>query len=866
VRSEWSPEELVESWTLLGDDLKRVGNKSGATRLGFAVLLKYFELEARFPRAAADVPPRAVAYVAEQVDVPAAHFSSYWSAVRAVTRHRAEIRGIFGFREATRADEETLTGWLAEEVCPVELGVNELADAVLVRCRALQIEPLGRIERIVGSARARHEQRFCARTVERLGPQGAARLEALVDETAAALPGQGLLAQLKADPGRVGLETLLREVDKLAAVRALELPQELFADCSEKLVDGWRARAARLYPSDLRASPTPIRLTLLAALCWRRQTEIADGLVDLLIGLVHKVNATAEQRVEKTLTDDLKRVRGKQGILFRMAAAAVEQPDETVRRALFPVVGEGTLRDLVREAEANELAFRARVRTVLRSSYSGHYRRMLGPLLGALRFRSNNAAYRPVIDALALLARYARVDGKRRFYGPETHVPLDGVVPTAWRDAVVDEQGRIDRIPYELCVLVALRDAIRRREIYIEGAYRWRDPENDLPGDFEASRDVHYAALRQPLDPREFINSLRSRMTAALDQLDGALQDGDAGGVRVVTIRAEPWIAVPRLEALPEPVLLDALKSEVARRWGTLDLLNVLKESEFLTDFTREFQSVASREVIDRETLRRRLLLCLFALGTNIGVRGIVATGEHGENEAALRHVRRHYINRDNLRRAITRVADATFAARDLEWWGDGTACASDSTQFGAWESNLMTEFHARYGGPGGDDLLARRARQRLHLQPAQDVLLVGGRGDDRGAAAALHDRRDRDQLHRHARRVDHRVRVLRAARLPAAPAPEADRRDSPLPPRRHAGPLAGTRAGADAADPVGADRAAIRPDGQVRHRAATRDRRGRAGPEALHPRRPQAPHLPGAGGTRARRAHDLRLRVPRPA
>jgi hypothetical protein len=294
VRSEWSPEELVESWTLLGDDWRRVGNKSGATRLGFAVLLKYFELEARFPRAAADVPPPAVAYVAEQVDVPAGHFSSYWSAVRAVTRHRAEIRRVFGFREATRADEETLTGWLADEVCPVELGVSELADAVLVRCRALQIEPPGRIERIVGSARARFEQRFCARTVERLGPQGAARLEALVDETVAALPGQGLLAQLKADPGRVGLETLLREVDKLAAVRALELPQELFAGCSEKLVDGWRARAARLYPSDLRASPAPIRLTLLAALCWRRQTEIADGLVDLLIGLVHKVNATAE--------------------------------------------------------------------------------------------------------------------------------------------------------------------------------------------------------------------------------------------------------------------------------------------------------------------------------------------------------------------------------------------------------------------------------------------------------------------------------------------------------------------------------------------------------------------------------------------
>ncbi len=173
----------------------------------------------------------------------------------------------------------------------------------------------------------------------------------------------------------------------------------MFADASDKLVEAWRARAARSYPSDLRAAPEPVRLTLLAALCSVRQTEITDALVELLIGLVHKLNVSAERRVERELTEDLRRVRGKESILFQLAAAAVEHPDETVRKALFPVVRERTLRDLVREAKANEVAFRARVRTVLRSSYSGHYRRGLPPLLAALQFRCNNAAYRPVMDA-----------------------------------------------------------------------------------------------------------------------------------------------------------------------------------------------------------------------------------------------------------------------------------------------------------------------------------------------------------------------------------------------------------------------------------------------------------------------------------
>jgi hypothetical protein len=183
-------------------------------------------------------------------------------------------------------------------------------------------------------------------------------------------------------------------------------------------------------------------------------------------------------------------------------------------------------------------------------------------------------------------------------------------------------------------VLVALRDALRRREIYVDGANRWRNPEDDLPGDFDTTREVHYAAIRQPLDPTAFITGLRGRMGAALTRLDAALAAGSAGGVRITARRGEPWITVPKLEALPEPANLRAVKDEVIRRWGTLDLLDVLKDSDFLADFTGEFTSVASREVIDRDTLRRRLLLVLFALGTNMGIKAIVATGEHGQTEA----------------------------------------------------------------------------------------------------------------------------------------------------------------------------------------------------------------------------------------
>jgi hypothetical protein len=67
--------------------------------------------------------------------------------------------------------------------------------------------------------------------------------------------GRNLLAELKADPGKVGLETLLREIDKLAAVQALSLPAEL----SPTLRRSWSMRGGRGLPAHSRRICGPRR-------------------------------------------------------------------------------------------------------------------------------------------------------------------------------------------------------------------------------------------------------------------------------------------------------------------------------------------------------------------------------------------------------------------------------------------------------------------------------------------------------------------------------------------------------------------------------------------------------------------------------
>jgi hypothetical protein len=58
-------------------------------------------------------------------------------------------------------------------------------------------------------------------------------------------------------------------------------------------------------------------------------------------------------------------------------------------------------------------------------------------------------------------------------------------------------------------------------------------------------------------------------------------------------------------------------------------LLDVFKEADLRVEFTDLFEIAASREVIDRDTLRRRLLLALYGLGTKAGLKRMAGSESH---------------------------------------------------------------------------------------------------------------------------------------------------------------------------------------------------------------------------------------------
>lgn len=402
-------------------------------------------IEANLP---IEVPKPIVSYIARQLELSPNSFREYEWQGRTSVRHRVEIREFFGFRESTQQDAQLLKEWLCQSVLIYDCQESHLETIVYQRFRELRLEPPtpDQVKRLIRSAVRTAEAGFCKTLFQQLSSESLVRMDALLSTEliqSQEKPShfrQSVFSFLKSDPGRAGLESLLKEVEKLKCIRQLGLPPNLFANIPPKIIQHYRRRASAEAPRDLRRHPNPIRYTLVAAFCWQRSQEITDSLVDLLIQIIHRIYINAERRVDKQLVEEFKRVNNK----------------------------------------------------------------------------------------------------------PQLHC----------------------------------------------------NPEEDLPQDFEQKREIYYQALKQPLDASGFITQL-------------------------------------------------------------------------------------------------------YGLGTNTGLKRICA-GIDSDNYDDLRYIKKHFINKEDLRNAIAAVVNAIFRTRSESIWGEGTTtCASDSKKFGAWDQNLMTEWHIRYGGRG---------------------------------------------------------------------------------------------------------------------------------------------------------------------
>lgn len=103
-------------------------------------------------------------------------------------------------------------------------------------------------------------------------------------------------------------------------------------------------------------------------------------------------------------------------------------------------------------------------------------------------------------------------------------------------------------------------------------------------------------------------------MSAALDDLNEAVPTLEW---LEIANRASGANKLTKHEAAPEPRNLRRVKAEVQRRWGTVALIDILKEAVLRTGCSNEISAVAGGGTLPVEVLAERLMLAIYAYGTD---------------------------------------------------------------------------------------------------------------------------------------------------------------------------------------------------------------------------------------------------------
>lgn len=98
------------------------------------------------------------------------------------------------------------------------------------------------------------------------------------------------------------------------------------------------------------------------------------------------------------------------------------------------------------------------------------------------------------------------------------------------------------------------------------------------------------------------------------------------------------------------------------------------------------------RSILSKETVQHRLLLSLFGLRTNTGLKAVSAGNSH-DTYREIQYIRNKFIHKYHLRKANAEITNQITFHRREEICGEATtACASDSKHLGSYDQNLLTE------------------------------------------------------------------------------------------------------------------------------------------------------------------------------
>ena len=684
---ELSPDELAGCF-FFSDDRGRIATRRGdASRLGFAVQLGTVRYLGRFLENPAEAPASVLGWTIREIGVGVDTRLDGYGEGETRWEHQAEIRDVYGYRPfGEQGVEDELVLWLRARawISAESHRVLFMRAAEHLTARRILLPGYNTLWRLVGSACEHADARGFAMLADTPTSEQRDRLVALIHTPA----GRRLsvLERLRRPAVEPTIGGLINGLARVQELRELAgglggLDALPVARLRALMVDAERCRASDIAKmSEARRIATLMAFAITAT---ERGQDDALELFDRLHGeLLLRVRA---QSARERLADGEALDAAGRTLMDACRIVLDDAVTEPVRDAVFAAVARDKLADAVGAMARLARSPDERARQLVLSRYRG-VRRYLPALLETITFLANDAG-EPILAAL---------DGLRQASGQRTLTPEllpTGFVSRPWRPLVEPRPGEIDRGAYTMCALEGLRDALRRRDVYVTPSERYADARASLLGDaaWDASREDTQRSLSLPAHPGSFLKQLGGELDDAYQRTregltpEHPIHELAAGGLRV-----------EQLDALPEPPTLATLRERVDALLPAADLpdlvLEIAAKTGFIDAFTNDQEPGAKLD-----GLATSLCAVLVAQACNVGYKPLVDESNPALREARLRYVAQRYLRPETLAAANARIVDVHAKLPLAERWGGGEVASIDGLRFVVPRRTIHAAYNRRY-------------------------------------------------------------------------------------------------------------------------------------------------------------------------
>jgi TnpA family transposase len=677
--------------------------KSKTNQLSFGVMLIFFREYAQFPNEdESAISTQLIVKVAKDLGVDPIYIKTFDWLGRNAKEYRQNIRQYLGYRLINAEDIRVTINYLVNTLIPRHFSNSILIEQIRTYFikNKIEIPGITQLQGYISLAKQKFEQQFLTQIFDHLSQDNLLLIDRILNTNREEDDDIIELSELKKDIAGAKLKNVQGTIDKITLLNQIKLPDFITDSVDRKILFKYYECIMALAPSNILDFAPTRKYAMMAIFCLIRLELLLDSLTDTLIKLIKKIRSGAEKYVDRYILNEVKRVDGKFDILEKLAVLNVNNPKSIIEETVYPVISQNTLEEVIEDLQhRGSKWYQDQVQEKMHTTYAYGNRVTLLSVLRTLELFEDDVEYQRILTAIHFINKYWDESDLSYYLNLP---PLIGVIPHNWyKSTVTVEKGhlRINKYNYELAVLEQLKDFLGFKAIWVGRSYSYRNPNKDIPKDFNEMRESYYELLNLPIKPKNFISTLKTSLTNSLDVLNATIPNNHL--VEIKKHKTGKNIKLTPSDPQVEPENIVKLQQEINKQWSSIHLIDILKECDLRINFTKELQTIGKGSSIKDFDLQKRLLLCIFGIGSNTGLKRISIANDD-VNYSDLRYVKKRYINVTNIRNAIRVLVNNVLQIRNPKVWDEATTTViCDSTHLFAWDQNLMSQWHFRYGKKG---------------------------------------------------------------------------------------------------------------------------------------------------------------------